>query len=413
MDKTHFRRSDCRLCGSDRIELVLKLAPTPIADAYVSAGRLGEAQGIYPLDLFLCLSCGHLQLVDVIDPEVLSRDYMYVTSTSLGLVEHFRKCADEMMRRFEPSKGGLVVDIGSNDGSQLKPFEERGMRVLGIDPARKIAVKTTEAGIETLPAFFTADLAREIKNDRGPVAVVTANNVFAHVDNLAGVAEGVRHLLASDGIFAFEVSYLVDIIEKYLFDTVYHEHLCYHSVKPMDTFLRRHGLELIDVERILSKGGSLRCTAQPAGGPQSVAPSVSELIALEAKLGLDRAETFTAFAAKLDRMKAEVLDLLRDLKSKGKRVAGYGASHTVTTLIYHFELGGQLTFIVDDNPLKQNLYSPGHHIPVLSPAAIYDRKPDYVLVLAWQYAKPIIEKNQKYLEQGGHFIVPLPRLQVI
>ncbi len=413
MNASVFRRNTCRLCGRYDLELVLQLAPTPIGDAYVSVEHLSKVQETYPLDLFLCHDCGHLQLLDVVDPEVLFGDYVYLTSSSLGLIEHFRRYADEVLASVMPPEGALVVDIGSNDGSLLKFFQDQGMHVLGIDPARDIARKATESGIETLSTFFTAELARKIKNERGPTAIVTANNVFAHIDNLGDVADGIRELLATDGIFVFEVSYLVDIIQKMLFDTVYHEHLCYHTVKPLDSFFCRHGMQLIDVQRIPTKGGSLRGTAQLAGGPWTVSPSVARLMAIETNLGLDRAETFRAFAVRIDSVKNQLLSLLRDFKVQGKTIAGYGASVTVTTLIYHFDLGDMLSFIVDDNPQKQNLFTPGHHIPVLSSQAIYERMADYVVILAWNYAQPIMKKHQAFLDQGGHFIVPLPRVEVM
>ena len=413
MNELNFRRDTCRLCGGHNLELVLQLAPTPAGDVYVSVEHLDQTQETYPLDLFLCHGCGHSQLLDAVNPEVLYGDYIYMTSISLGLTEHFRRYADEVLCSVNPSQGALVVDIGSNDGTLLKFFQERDMRVLGVDPARDIARKVTESGIETLPTFFTAELARKIKNERGPAIIVTANNTFANVDDLADMTEGIRDLLPPDGVFVFETGYLVDLIQKNLFDNIYHEHLSYFSVKPLEAFFRRHGMELINTERNPSKGGSLRGTVQLAGGPRTVSPSVAKLMAFEASLATDRAETFKAFAAKIDIVKNQLISLLCNLKTQGKTIAGYGASVGVTTLIYHFDIGNLLNFLVDDNPRKQNLFSPGFHIPVLSSQIIYERKPDYVLILAWRYAKPITKKHQKYLEQGGHFIVPWPKIEVI
>ncbi len=413
MGDSFYRRDSCRLCDGRSLELVIKLAPTPIADDYIAVEQISEIQETYPLDLFFCHNCGHLQLLDVVDPEILFRNYTYVTSISLGLVEHFRRYADDTLRRFSPQSGALVVEIGSNDGSLLRFFKEGGMRVLGIDPAREIGKKATESGIETLPIFFTSEIGKEIRGKRGPAAIVAANNVFAHSDSLADVADGIREMLAPDGVFVFEVSYLVDIVQKKLFDTVYHEHLCYHSVKSLDTFFRRHGMEFIDIERISTKGGSLRGFVQLAGGPRKVSPSVSELITLEESLGFDKAELFKDFAAELEGIKKQRLGLLRDLKAQGKVIAGYGASTTVTTLMYYFHLGDILSFMVDDNPLKQGRLSPGYHIPVLPPQALYERRPDYVVILAWAYSEPIIKKHQAYLEAGGRFIKPLPDVEMI
>ncbi|HMC65222.1 MAG TPA: class I SAM-dependent methyltransferase [Gemmataceae bacterium] len=406
------RRNDCRLCNSWDLELVLPLAPTPIGDHYVPRDRLGEVQETYPLDLYLCHGCGHVQMLDTVDPEALFGDYLYVTSSSPGLVEHFRKYADDLLDRLRPLPGSLVVEFGSNDGSLLRFFQAQGMRVLGVDPARAIAERATQNGIETVPAFFTSGLARQIRRERGPAALITANNVFAHADNLTDIADGIHDLLASDGVFCFEVSYLVDLMDNMVFDSIYHEHLCYHSVKPLDTFFRRHGLELIDAAHVGTKGGSLRCTVQLAGGPRPLTASVGRLIALEAQRRLDQADTFHVFAARIDRAKQAVARAVHDLRRQGKMIAGFGASVTTTTLIYHFDLGDKLSYIVDDNSARHNLYSPGHHIPVVGPQAMYEQKPASVVILAWRYAEPIMKKHQAYREQGGQFIVPLPALKV-
>jgi SAM-dependent methyltransferase len=407
------RRRTCRLCEGHGLELIIQLTPTPLANAFVSSGRLSEVQDVYPLDLFLCNDCSHVQLIDVIDPKLLFHDYIYVSSTSPVFVEHFRRYADQVLARLKPAQGALVVEIGSNDGILLTFFRHRGMRVLGVDPARHIAQTATESGIETLPTFFTAALSRKIRQERGSAAIVAANNVLAHVDDLTDMVIGIHDLLTPDGIFVFEVSYLVDVIQKTLFDTVYHEHLCYHSVKPLRAFFHRHGLELIDTERVATHGGSLRGTVQLAGGPHSVSPSVASLIAFEEDLGLYRAQTFTSFATDIDKVRASLGTLLRDLKLQGKTIAGYGAPAKATTLLYHFDLGNVLDYIVDDSPLKQNMFTPGHHIPVVSAQAIYDRKPDYLLILAWNFAHPIMKKHQLFLHQGGHFIVPLPDVKVV
>ena len=391
----------------------MPIKPSPIADAYVPASRMSEQQELYPLDLYLCRECGHVQLLDVVDPQVLFRDYIYTTSISLGLVEHFRKYADEVSTQFPAAPDSLVIDIGSNDGTLLGFFKKKGLRVLGIDPAVRIAEQASKAGIETLPAFFDLELAKKIKADRGGGALITANNVFAHSDHLPEMADGIRELLAAEGVFVFEVSYLVDIVEKLLFDTVYHEHLCYHSVKPLDTFFHAHGLELIDIRRLTGKGGSIRGFVQHRGGPRRASHVVSELLSLEARIGLAEPDIFREFAGKLESVKNELLALIRKVEAEGKTIAGYGASATVTTLIYNFELGSHLSFLVDDNKSRHGFFSPGHHLPVLAPEALSERKPGYLIILAWQYANPILSKNSAFLQQGGRFILPMPSVRVI
>jgi SAM-dependent methyltransferase len=412
MSQSAIRRETCRLCGGRHLEVVLPIAATPPGDHYVAAAELRRTQETYPLDLVLCRDCGLAQLAYTVDPDVLYGRYVYTTSTSLGLVDHFRQYADSVLSRINPPAGAMVVDIGSNDGSLLRCFKELGMRVLGLDPAGDIARLATESGIETWNGYFNIAFAQKIKEQRGPATIVTANNVFANVDNLVEFTEGIRHLLAPDGVFVFETSYLLDVVEKSLVETIFHEHLSYLSAKPLDTFFRRLGLQLIDVERVPTKGGSLRGIVQLAGGPRPVSPAVGALLDREKSVGLDQPEIFKTFGSRLDALKTELLSLLSDLKAKGKEIAGYGASVGVTTLLYHLDVAKLLSFIVDDNPRKHNTFSPGHHIPVLPSEVLYERKQDYVLILSWNYAEPIMKKHRAYSDAGGHFILPLPRLEV-
>jgi len=408
------RRTDCRLCAGSELELVLALTPTPPANAFVPPAERDKPQPVFPLDLFLCKSCFHLQMLDVVDPRLLFENYVYVSGTSPVFVRHFQDYAAELIRRYKPAPGALALDIGSNDGTLLRFFKEAGLAVLGIDPARSIAEAATQAGIETAVGFFTPEFAERLRSERGPATIVTANNVFAHIDDLAGVVRGVRSLLAPAGIFAFEVSYLADVVEKTLFDTIYHEHLSYHSVRPLIRFFAAHGMELIEAQRIPSHGGSLRGIAQLRGGPWKVGPSVGEALALEERLGLDKAESFRAFGRDIDRVKAELRRVLQGFKAAGKSIAGFGAPAKATTLMYHFGIGPEIVdFIVDDSPLKQGLLTPGMHIPVLGSSALAERHPDYLIVLAWNFAQSIMAKHGAYRAAGGHFVVPLPEIELI
>lgn len=405
------RRLTCALCNSSRLEQVLELEPSPPANSFVPRERLDEVQQKFPLDVAICGDCNHVQLLDVVDPRILFENYVYVSGTSPVFVDHFRRYAADIAERFDLKHGDLVVDVGSNDGTLLRFFQAIGCRVLGVDPAKAIAEAASESGMETLAEFFTPELAREIRATRGPARVITANNVFAHAEDLHGVLDGVRALLSEDGVFAFEVSYLVDVYEKTLFDTIYHEHLSYHSVGPLEKFFAANGMQLTEAVRVPSHGGSLRGFAQHAGGKRVVQPSVQNLLEIESKLMLDRPATFRSFAARIDGLKDELKKLISQLKGKGAHIAGFGAPAKATTLLHHFQLGnGSLDFIVDDSPLKQGLFTPGHHIPVLSPAELDRRHPDYLLVLAWNFADSIIAKHPGYTSRGGHFIVPLPEL---
>jgi SAM-dependent methyltransferase len=407
------RRTTCRLCDSSNVECVFQLEPTPPAEWYFPPDRAHEADERFPLDLFLCRDCGHVQIFDVIDPVRLFARYVYTSASSPGLDDHFRKYADHVFPKIAPPPGSLVVDVGSNDGTLLKHFKRHGMKVQGIDPAQEISKQATAAGIPTMNAFMTVETAKRIVAEVGPAQLVTANNVFAHNDDLGAMAEAVAATMAPDGAFVFEVSNLLDTVEGLVFDFIYHEHLCYHSVKPMDTFLRRHGMHLFDMERVPSKGGSFRGYAQKLGGPRPVSPNVANYIAKEEAARLYDPAMYREYIARVNRLRDETLAYLKQAKAEGKTTAGYGASATVTTLLYHFHLGDVIDFIVDDNPIRHGTVSPGHHIPVFAPSAIYDKKPDIVVALAWRFAKQMMEKHQKFLDGGGKFVVPLPTFQVV
>jgi len=413
MSGMHYRRDTCRLCGSRNVELVLPLASAPVGEPYVLAADLDKTQETYSLDLYMCRSCGLTQLADVVDPKVLYCGYVYLTSISLGLVGHYRQYVADVLDRIRPPENSLVVDIGSNDGSLLKEFQDKGMRVLGIDPGRDISKLANERGVETLTDFFSSDLARKLRSSRGPAAIITANNVFANVDALGDMVTGVREWLTDDGVFVIETSYLGDVLEKTLIETVFHEHISYLSVKPLVSFFERHGMQIIDVQRQPTKGGSIRLFVQKAGGKRPVSSSVAEVLAYEARLKIHDPGTFKTFGNGLAKVKADLHAHLRDLKKRGKTVAGYGASVGVITLLYVFELNDLLDFIADDNVRKQNTFTPGHHIPVYAPQALYDRKPDAVVILAWNYAEPIMKKNAEYLKQGGRYIIPLPTMKIV
>ncbi|WP_315798951.1 class I SAM-dependent methyltransferase [Bradyrhizobium sp. SZCCHNRI3043] len=407
-------KTDCRLCGSTSLDHVLPIRPSAIGDAFVTADRLSETQDLYPLDCYLCLDCGHLQNLDVVDPDILFRDYTYRTSVSLGLVEHFKRYAQSVVSSLAIPKGSLVAEMGSNDGSLLKAFKNEGMRVQGIDPARDIAATATKEGVPTIPDFFTSALAARIKSEQGEAKLFCANNVFAHIDNMSDVVKGIRLLLADDGAFVFEVSYIVDMIDNMVFDTIYHEHVSHHALIPLETFLNRHDMTLFHVERTGTKGGSIRAFAQPKStGKRLRSAELSKLIAEEERRGVTKPQIYRDWFVAIENCKRRVLAPLDEAIAAGKLVAAYGASTTTTTLLYHFELESRIKFIVDDNQLKHGRFSPGAHIPVLPSSELATRKPDIVVILAWIYADPILKRNQAYLDAGGRFLVPLPEPRIV
>jgi len=407
-------KTDCRLCGSTSFEHVLPIRPSAIGDAFVTPDRLNEHQDLYPLDCYLCLDCGHLQNLDVVDPDILFRDYTYRTSVSLGLIEHFKKYAQLVVSTLAIPAGSLVTEMGSNDGSLLKAFKNEGMRVQGVDPARDIAAAATADGIPTIPDFFTSALASKIKSEQGEAKLFCANNVFAHIDNMADVVDGIRLLLADDGAFVFEVSYIVDMIDNMVFDTIYHEHVSHHALIPLETFFNKHDMTLFHVERTGTKGGSIRAFAQPKStGKRHRSAELSQLIAEEERRGITKPEIYRDWFKAIKKAKRSVLATLDKAIADGKTIAAYGASTTTTTLLYHFELESRIKFIVDDNALKQGRFSPGAHIPVLPSTELLTKKPDIVVILAWIYAEPILKRNQAYIDAGGCFLLPLPEPKTV
>jgi len=394
---------------------VLPILPSAIGDAFLPREQAErQHQRVYPLDVYLCLDCGHLQNLDVVDPEILFRNYTYRTAVSVGLVEHFGLYAAAVVSELDLEPGSLVVEIGSNDGSLLKAFKAHGMHVVGVDPATNIAAAATAEDVPTLPEFFSTAIANRIRSEDGAAALVCANNVFAHADNLADIVAGIRKLLVPNGAFVFEVSYVPDIVDNFAFDTIYHEHVSHHALIPLERFFNRFDMTLFDAVRAPTKGGSVRGFAQPRStGQRPRSERLDLLFAEEQRRGITRPEIYRDFFQALENRKRVVLDYLDDAIAKGKTIAGFGASTTTTTLLYHFELGSRIRFLVDDNPIKHNTVSPGLHIPVLQSSELYARRPDIVVVLAWIHADKIVERHRQFVTDGGVLLIPLPEMNLV
>jgi SAM-dependent methyltransferase len=403
------------MCGEASLTKAMSLTPTPPGNDFLSREELGREETVYPLDLFFCEDCHHVQLGHVVDPQILyQKNYTYVSATSAHFVNHLRVYAEDMSNRFGLKPGDLVADIGSNDGTCLQFFKDKGMKVVGVDPAKKIAKTATEVGIETVADFFCYDLAVGLREKYGPARYITSHNACAHIDDLVDVVKGVEYWLDTDGVFVLEVGYLVDVYSNTWFDTIYHEHVDYHTVAPFEKLFSRVDMEVIAVQRIAPQGGSIRLMVQKQGGNFERDKSVDELIALEHELGLDNIEALHKFDNKIRAVSSKLHKLVYSLKVIGKSIAGFGAPTKATTLMGHFGLDENvLDFIVDDNPLKQGLFTPITHIPVLSVEALYESRPDYVLILAWNFAEPIMKMHQKYGEEVGQFILPMPEPEII
>lgn len=409
------KRTACRLCGGTQLNQAIKLNPTPCANSFRREEEVGTPQPHYPLTVYFCDDCKHLQLLDIVSPEELFSDYVYVTGTSPVFIKHFEEYASHVLDILNPAPDSLILDIGSNDGTFLSFFRKRGHRVLGIDPAKRIAESASADGIPTLAKFFNQRVAEEIVQQHGPASIATANNVFAHIDDLKGTARAIRTVIGDGGVFVFEVSYLLDVYEGCLFDTIYHEHLDYHSVQPLISFFESQGMALFKVERVQTHGGSIRgfvCRSGP--GARRVDQSVENLAAEERDKGIDKLDTFHRFEETIRQHGKELKKTLYALRDSGKSIAGFGAPAKVTTLMHEFGLDSRvIDFIVDDSKLKQGLFTPGLNLPVLPTSEIYGRKPDVVVIFAWNFADSIIRNHRAFIDAGGTFIVPLPTLRTV
>ena len=407
------RRNTCRLCNKANLKLAFSLEPTPPANAFVDKQKISINQDCYPLDVFFCKDCKHVQLLDVVDSKILFEDYVYVSGTSPVFVKHFEEYANFLIENYLQNKKSLVIDIGSNDGTLLSFFKEKGVKVLGVDPAKEISSKANSNDIETLNNFFTFEFSKLIQKKYGRAEIITANNVFAHVNDMKDLINGIKNLLAPNGIFVFEVSYLVDVIQKNLFDMIYHEHLSYHSVIPLIKFFKDNEMELIEVIRVDSHGGSLRGIVQMKDGMHKIGDSVKHCIDLEKEIEIEQFETYVKFFHKINKERNELQKLLQRLKNDKKSIVGFGAPAKATTFLYHFAVKPEvIEYIIDDSPLKQGLFTPGMHIPIYSSEKLYEKNPDYVIILAWNFAESIMKRHQKIKDLGGHFIIPLPELKV-
>ena len=407
------RRSTCRLCDSGNVEKVVDLAPIPLSEAYSTDRSEALAAKRYPIDLYMCSNCCHVQHLDVINPSMLWDSYTYYSGDAKGIPEHFEQVAAKIIGQARPPKGSLVIDIGGNDGSLLKPFKRAGYRVLNIDPATEVAKRANADGIPTIPALMSSGLARRIRAEQGPADVICAFNVFAHADDLGDMAEAVREMLAPEGLFYFEAQYLLDIIDGMLIATIFHEHMSHHSVRPLVGFLDRHLLQLLAVERTPIQHGSLIGTVQLKGGKRPVEDSVHQLLAVEDERRLDRVETLKAFGARVSELRRKTADLMARLRANGHSIAGYGAARSGPTLIAQLGLAGTIDFIVDDHPQKVGKYETGDGLAVVPTAELLRLMPDYTVILAWVHSKRIIETNQDYLDRGGQFIVLCPQTCIV
>ena len=400
----------CRSCGAPVGAPFLDLGETPLADALVDPARAG-GEDRFPLAVAFCGDCSLVQITEDVSPQRLFVDnYLYFSSFSPALLEHARSHAERLIAERRLDERSLVVEVASNDGYLLRNFVEQGIPVLGIDPAPGQAAAAEAAGIPTRREFFGPELARELRRTRA-ADVIVANNVMAHTPDLNGFVEGIALLLAGDGVATIENAYVRDLVERCEFDTIYHEHFCYFSCTAVDRLMRRHGLHLADVERLPIHGGSLRFHATKRGAPRE---RVEELLREEEAAGVASPGFYEAFGERVARLRRDLVALLRELRGGGARIAAYGAAAKGSTLLNYAGIDTELVdYVVDRNVHKHGLLMPGVGIPISPPERLLEDRPDYVLLLAWNFKDEILEQQSDYRAAGGRFVVPVPAPEIV
>ncbi len=385
---------------------------TPLANALLTEEELGQPEATWPLDLAWCPACSLVQITESVPPEKMFREYAYFSSFSDTMVQHARKIAESLTNRCQLHGDSLVVEVASNDGYLLQWYQRAGVPVLGIEPARNIArVAEEQKGVPTISEFFGRELADQLVASNQRADVIHANNVLAHVPDLNGVVAGFKTLLKPEGVVVVEAPYLKDLIEHVEFDTIYHEHLCYFSLTALDRLFRRHGLEIVDAERLPIHGGSLRIFARHAGS-SPIGDTVRLMLADESNWANSESH-YLSFGQRVEQLRHELTDLLRTLKSDKQRIAVYGASAKGSTLLNYFGIGADtLEYVVDRSTVKQGRYTPGTRLKIYDPEKLMTDQPGYCLLLTWNFADEILAQQQQYRQQGGKFIIPIPNVRV-
>lgn len=403
----------CRICNSEKLKTFLDLGNQPLANTFLPKKNLKKKEPKYPLKVQFCEQCNLCQLSHVVSPENLFKNYVYFSSGMPQLPKHFQDYAEDILNRFITSNSNLVLEIGSNDGILLKYFKDKGLNILGVDPAENIARVANKKGVKTISDFFGYKLALRIKKDYGKAKVIIGNNVVAHINDHHDLLSAVKHLLSKDGVFVLEAPYLIDMFENLTFDTIYHEHLSYLAIRPLKKLFEQFDMEIFDVQLFPVQGQSIRVFAGNKS-QHRVLPSVKKFIYKERELKLDRFKTYKTLAQNIEVSKRETLELLKKLKSKGAIIAGYGAPAKGNTLLNYYKIGTEiLDYTTEALPSKIGLYTPGTHIPVIDINKARLNPPNYYLLLAWNYKTAIMEKEEKFLKNGGKFIMPIGKSEVI
>lgn len=403
-------RKTCRLCSSKKLHSVLDLGKTPLADLFVKNPKTKEQK--FPLQASVCKKCFLFQLsVDIDDNLLFGDNYAFYTGGSPSSLPYFEKYAHDTMKKFPKQSKKFTLEVASNDGTLLNHFKKSGCKILGIDPAKNVVDFANQQGIETICNFFNKKSAKKIKETHGKAGVIIANNVIAHVTNPYEFIEAAKYLLDDNGVFIFECQYFPYLLFNNQFDNIYHEHRSFFSITPLNKLIGKTGLKIINIEEYDTQGGSIRVFVAHKKNPIKVSPIVQKKLADEKKMGILNINTYLGFDSRINYIKIKLRQILEDLKANGKVVAGYGASAKSNTLLNYCEINTKhLKYIIDKTPYKFGLYTPGTHIPVVGNE---EKRPDYYLLLVWNYSSSILQREQEYRKKGGKFIVAIPTPQII
>lgn len=400
-------KTECRSCGSKELRPVVDLGNSPLANNLLDSTQ--EIAESFPLKMMVCPKCHNCQLSYIVPRETLFDHYLYVSSTSPKFRKHFEDAAENYIKKFklEPSNDTFIVDIGSNDGIALKPFLDKGFKVLGVEPAVNIAEIAQNNGIDTYNDYFDNHSAHIIKRTKGKADLVLASNMFAHADNLDEITDAAFKLLKPNGTFIIEVQYLVDTIKDLTFDNIYHEHTNYWSLTSLNNFINKLGYFVSDVEHIQTHGGSIRVYVKRPKkfNKNVVSPEVIKILTYEKTFGISKYSTYLQFGKEVNQIKNQAFETLQILKDEGKLVIGYGSPAKATTSLNYFGIDRSLIqYIIDDNPLKWGKVLPGVNIPIYGADKLLEEKPDVVIVMAWNFFDEICATNKHLIREGVEFI---------
>lgn len=391
----------------------MNLGEMALANNFLTKEELSIPEPKYPLKVGFCHNCGHVQLVEHVPPGIMFENYLYISSASNTLKNHLYDLARIVVGRYQLRSDDLVIDVGSNDGTLLSEFRRQGVKTLGVDPARNLAKLARQVGVKTYTAFFGLKTAEQIVKKYGKASVIMATNTFLHIQNTADFIRALDIALAPNGVFVIEFHYLVDLLEQSAFDTIYHEHVSYWALRPLIYLFEKFGMQVTHVERLPLHHGQLRVFVHRQGHGE-IQPSVGEILEMERIKRIDQFETYKQLAQDATRIKQDLRCTIEGLVGQDKRVVGYGAPAKANTLLGFLEIGPDvIKYIADRSPLKQGLYTPGMHIPVVAPERLLEDQPDYVLLLAWNFAEEILQQQAEYHRRGGQFIVPIPKVKFI